>query len=116
MSSYPVNLTNCDQEPIHIPGKVQAHGFLVAVDSETYQITYISENTASFLGKEAVYFLGKSISEIEKFLDTDESDQLVNLLNLLKHGKNTDTISPYVISIHQQNFNLILATSGKNLL
>ncbi|RYE33048.1 MAG: GAF domain-containing protein, partial [Sphingobacteriaceae bacterium] len=39
-----------------------------------------------------------------------------NLLNLLKHGKNTDTISPYVISIHQQNFNLILATSGKNLL
>jgi len=22
-----VTLTNCDQEPIHIPGKIQPHGF-----------------------------------------------------------------------------------------
>ena len=116
MNSYQVDLTNCDQEPIHIPGKIQAHGFLVAVDKETYIINFISENTVSFLGKEAVHFLGKPIREVEKFFNSDDSNQLVNLLNLLKNGKNTDSINPYQISINQHNYNLILATSGANLL
>jgi chemotaxis family two-component system sensor kinase Cph1 len=49
MSLYQVDLTNCDREPIHIPGKVQSHGFLVAVDAKTYNITYISQNIAAFL-------------------------------------------------------------------
>ena len=28
-----VDLTNCDREPIHIPGSIQPHGFLLAVDA-----------------------------------------------------------------------------------
>lgn len=30
----PVDLSNCDQEPIHVPGLIQAHGALLAVDAE----------------------------------------------------------------------------------
>ncbi|MGY4298027.1 light-regulated signal transduction histidine kinase (bacteriophytochrome) [Bradyrhizobium sp. i1.4.4] len=29
-----VNLTNCDREPIHIPGSVQPFGFLLTVLSD----------------------------------------------------------------------------------
>ena len=28
----PVDLTNCDREPIHIPGSIQPHGVLLVVD------------------------------------------------------------------------------------
>ena len=29
-----LDLTNCDREPIHIPGAIQAHGYLVALDAD----------------------------------------------------------------------------------
>ncbi|RZM20272.1 MAG: hypothetical protein EOO88_36665, partial [Pedobacter sp.] len=44
MNNFDVNLTNCDKEPIHIPGKVQSHGFLIAVNSSSLQISFVSEN------------------------------------------------------------------------
>ena len=31
----PVDLTNCEDEPIHIPGAIQPHGLLLAVDPDT---------------------------------------------------------------------------------
>lgn len=33
-NDFQVNLTNCNREPIHIPGLVQAHCVLVALDIE----------------------------------------------------------------------------------
>ena len=38
-----VNLQNCDQEPIHIPGFVQPHGVLLALDLEG-RLTHASRN------------------------------------------------------------------------
>ena len=68
MSSYQVDLTNCDKEPIHIPGKIQSHGFLVAVNSQTQIVNYISENIAPFITEAPKNFLGKPIDEFEKSL------------------------------------------------
>ena len=31
----PVDLTNCEREPIHIPGAIQPHGLLLALDAES---------------------------------------------------------------------------------
>lgn len=46
----PVDLTNCDREPIHIPGAIQPHGCLLACDAAAGVIERASENAASFLG------------------------------------------------------------------
>lgn len=117
MSEYQVDLTNCDREPIHIPGKIQAHGFLVAINSKSYAISYISENTAAFIGKKAEYFLGKSVNELEKFLNiSGEEKQLTDLLNLAKHSKNFDSINPYQISINQTNYNILLSISNEEII
>ncbi len=35
---FVVDLTNCDREPIHIPGSVQPHGALLAVDPKTLRV------------------------------------------------------------------------------
>jgi chemotaxis family two-component system sensor kinase Cph1 len=48
----PIDLSNCDREPIHIPGQIQPHGFLLAVDRESLEILQTSDNVASYLGRE----------------------------------------------------------------
>ena len=49
----PITLTNCDLEPIHIPGLIQPHGLLLAVRAADLRIAYASENTRELLGVEA---------------------------------------------------------------
>lgn len=47
-----VDLTNCDREPIHIPGTIQAHGFLLALTAglgDQLRVAIASENTAFYL-------------------------------------------------------------------
>ncbi len=117
MEPYQVDLTNCDREPIHIPGKIQAHGFLVAVDYETFIISYISENAGNFLGKEAASFLGKPIETLESSFKSDASqNELKDLLKLLKNGKNAESVNPYQISINQIIYNLIFSFSDTQLI
>jgi light-regulated signal transduction histidine kinase (bacteriophytochrome)/CheY-like chemotaxis protein len=51
MTSEPlVNLTNCDREPIHIPGSIQPHGCLLACDASAGTILRHSANAAALLG------------------------------------------------------------------
>jgi light-regulated signal transduction histidine kinase (bacteriophytochrome) len=58
-----VNLTNCDREPIHIPGSVQPFGFLLALLSD-YSICMASENVGDFLGTEVSALLQRPIEEV----------------------------------------------------
>ncbi len=46
-----VDLTNCDREPIHIPGSIQPFGFLIALQSD-FTVCMASDNVASYLGRE----------------------------------------------------------------
>ena len=59
-----VNLTNCEQEPIHIPGSVQTHGFLVALRTDSMLIDYCSANIFDFTGITYEQSLGKKFSDI----------------------------------------------------
>ncbi|MBC7585801.1 MAG: hybrid sensor histidine kinase/response regulator, partial [Tardiphaga sp.] len=45
-----VDLTNCDREPIHIPGSIQSHGCLLACDGSVAMVRRHSVNTAAVLG------------------------------------------------------------------
>lgn len=47
-----VDLTNCDREPIHIPGTIQAHGFLLALTADVHdqhRVAIASENATFYL-------------------------------------------------------------------
>ena len=65
-SLYPkeVSLTNCDKEPIHILGKIQHHGFLVACDASSHIITYCSDNISALFDKSAEDILGSSLKDL----------------------------------------------------
>lgn len=112
MIDFKVDLTNCDREPIHIPGKIQAHGFLVAVNGNGI-ICYISENIANFLPVNARQLLNKNLAELEALLLQDEAPGFLSqLLQLGRHAKGFDNLNPYLISMDQAQFNLILSKSG----
>lgn len=58
-----VDLTNCDREAIHIPGSVQAHGFLLAVDDDGF-VAMASQNSGRFLGRPVNAVLGASLVDL----------------------------------------------------
>ena len=59
----PVNLANCDREPIHILGAIQPIGFLIALTSD-WLIARVSANVSEFIGHEAEQLFGKPISSV----------------------------------------------------
>ena len=57
------DITNCDREPIHIPGSVQPHGALLALDPEGLQIVQAGGNTIQILGVEPIELLQRNIAD-----------------------------------------------------
>ncbi|MGQ2985209.1 ATP-binding protein [Flavobacterium sp.] len=53
-----VDLANCEQEPIHIPGSIQPHGFLLGLKQDPFIIDYCSGNCAEFTGYSHSELLG----------------------------------------------------------
>ncbi|MGE0330746.1 MAG: GAF domain-containing protein [Ramlibacter sp.] len=56
-----VTLDNCDREPIHIPGRIQSHGVLVAFDTRGV-VTHLSVNAQALLGAAAPR-MGQALAE-----------------------------------------------------
>lgn len=45
-----IDLVSCEHEPIHIPGLIQPHGFLLACRTNEFEITHASSNTPALVG------------------------------------------------------------------
>ena len=45
-----VDLTQCEREPVHIPGSIQPFGVLVAFSLPTWSIVHVSENAPALFG------------------------------------------------------------------
>ncbi|KQX74321.1 SpoIIE family protein phosphatase [Aeromicrobium sp. Root472D3] len=56
------DLTNCEREPIHIPGAIQPHGLLLALDAE-HRVVTASRNCAQLLGRPALDLIGLDVRE-----------------------------------------------------
>ncbi len=59
-----VNLTNCEHEPIHIPGSIQPHGFLIGIHPQSHLIDFCSANTEEYLGLSHMQILGKEFGSV----------------------------------------------------
>lgn len=106
---FNVNLTNCDQEPIHIPGKIQGHGFLIVADRD-YNITCCSENISQFLLVSPTLLLQQPLGVLERYIiNPASSGFLIQLLILGTANNNFDSFNPYAIEIQHQPFNLVIS-------
>ncbi len=60
----PVDLTNCDREPIHVPGAVQPHGVLFACRGPAFTIVQVSDNSEAVIGTPPAGLLGRSMEDV----------------------------------------------------
>ncbi|CAG8865634.1 Phytochrome-like protein cph1 [Pseudomonas fluorescens] len=57
-------IERCAQEPIHIPGSIQPHGFLLVLDESELTILQASENAEQWLGVPATALAGSSFAAL----------------------------------------------------
>jgi two-component system, chemotaxis family, sensor kinase Cph1 len=109
----PVDLTNCDREPIHIPGRVQSHGFLVAADRDSHIISYISENISDFIDKAPQTRLGRPVDDL--LADLSVSDfplGFAHILALVHANKGGEIGNPFFLKLNNEAFTLIINRAG----
>jgi len=107
-----IDLSNCDNEPIHTPGHIQSHGFLIAVDSNCI-IRFHSENLYDYLENAPANLLGRPISDIEPIIGANEPPDFINqLISFGRSNKSFDQTNPFVTDLQGRPFFLIINESG----
>ncbi|MEP2576841.1 MAG: hypothetical protein ABJH75_04525 [Roseibium sp.] len=108
-----VDLTNCDREPIHLLGKVQSFGFLLAVTPD-WIVSHVSENISDFLPVEPAAVLGRPVLE---FVPADSIHEIRNRLQFLQPHKGVEvayglklaaTDRRFDVSVHFIESNVIM--------
>jgi chemotaxis family two-component system sensor kinase Cph1 len=104
-------LENCSREPIHIPGQIQDHGFLIALDG-TFRITYCSENVVNFFGITATELLNRPAGMLDSYLRrTEPPNFVIQLIKLAQSDQGFEPFNPYPLTINGLPFNLIISRS-----
>jgi light-regulated signal transduction histidine kinase (bacteriophytochrome)/CheY-like chemotaxis protein len=81
-------LQRCEDEPIHMPGAVQAFGMMIAIHEEPdgrFQVRYVSENSKRFLGRSP-----QELFQLGDFLDILTDEQADNLLDHIDFIRDED--------------------------
>ena len=105
-------LTDCDREPIHVPGLVQSFGCLVAI-SGGWEITYASANCAEIIGYPAEQLLG---TDLERVLPEDTLHFFRTRLQILSLHDSAVRVVSYPLFGDDRNFDVSISQSGDNLI
>ncbi len=113
-SAQPVDISDCDREPIHVPGRIQPYGVLLALAEPDLRIIQASANTAQYIGMVAEALLGQPLAAL---LGNEHVDYLRNTLAIEQIDQNplyvwtvqiNGSEQPFDGVIHRQNGVLIL--------
>ncbi|MGQ0457774.1 MAG: ATP-binding protein [Hyphomicrobium sp.] len=92
------DLTNCDREPIQIPGSIQPHGALLAVEPQSFRVIQAGGNTQGLLGVPVAELLGRQIDELLS------AEQIARLRALLETaGPMTRPLHAFSIAINNES-------------
>lgn len=86
--AHEVDLTSCDAEPIHLLGRVQKFGYLLAVDNE-WIISWASENIDEIASDSAANLLGQSA---EVILPREAIHSIRNRLQFLRPRRGVEVV------------------------
>lgn len=62
--SVQVDLTNCDREPIHVPGSIQPHAVMVVLEEPSLKILQVSANAEERLGHKPEQLCGQLLETL----------------------------------------------------
>ncbi|WET02435.1 ATP-binding protein [Flavobacterium sp. YJ01] len=99
-----VTLTNCDQEPIHIPGKIQPHGFLIGL-TDDWIIDFCTSNISSYIDVSHKQALGE---KFETVFGGRAQEQIFNYIN----SDTVQDVFPLEIELLHKNFQVNIHKSN----
>ncbi|UJB72389.1 GAF domain-containing protein (plasmid) [Acaryochloris sp. 'Moss Beach'] len=111
MDTRELAISNCNREPIHIPGCIQLFGALIATDQKLEYITYASNNLEAFLGISGQDALGQAVPAI---LNEQATHNLRNAAGHPTITSQRERIGSYVIG--NRNFDVSLHRSDNHYL
>ena len=115
----PVDLTNCDREPIHILGNVQAFGALIAVSAD-WIVQHASRNSRDILGIDSDRLVGCPLAQ---FLPANTIDKLRDRLGTCSNENSVGRMfglevfedgRMFDISVHQSNTSFVIEFEAKS--
>lgn len=107
----PVDLTNCDREPIHVPGLIQPFGFLIALSSD-WLVARVSANLAAFIGRPPEEAIGRPLLEV---LGGEAVHAVRNRVALLRGPDATERIFGVPIDGAGTRFDVAVHLSGSSI-
>ena len=119
--AHHVDLTNCDAEPIHLLGRVQKFGYLLAVDKE-WTISWVSENIAEITGVAALDLLGQPADVL---LEREAIHAIRNRLQFLRPKRGVEVIygvelkstqSAFDVSVHISDGQIVMEFEPADML
>ena len=112
MQNFDVDITNCDRELIHIPGRIQSHGFMVVIDTKAF-VRYYSDNIVDFLDVNIQDLIGHKVEIIEeKFIECQPLGFINQLIYFGKNNKSFELTNPFLLTLAGKPFFLIISTSA----
>jgi chemotaxis family two-component system sensor kinase Cph1 len=87
-----VDLTECEREPIHVPGAIQPHGVLLNLRESDLAITQVSVNALDVLGVDAQNLLQQPLMQ---FIDGEYTEHLREALGL----RNVAVVNPVRVEL-----------------
>jgi len=109
----PVDLTNCDKEPIHILGAIQPIGFLIAVSAD-WMIARVSANISEFYDAAPEEVIGRPLVEL---LTPAAIHGLRNRVAMLRGPDSVERIfgctlihghEPYDVAVHMSGKQIVI--------
>jgi len=102
-----ITITNCEAEPIHIPGSIQPYGYLLALNKADNTIQYCSENCATLFNRPLNQILGKPFSN---FFNKKDADSFAAYAE-----KTEDTVKPFAFSVGNHSLHITAFSTNNNI-
>jgi len=102
-----ITITNCEAEPIHIPGSIQPFGYLLALNKTDHTIQYCSENCTTLFNKPLNQILGQPLSDFFKQEDADSFAAY--------SVKTEEAEKPFAFTVGNQSYHVTAFSTKENM-
>ncbi len=101
-----IDIQACDREPIRHLGKIQAHGYLLAVDTQTLQIRQCSSNLSAFYPDTLAQVIGLPLEELQ--LGDLSGREVTQLIQFALKQSSLETLNPFSVRLQERDYHLII--------
>ena len=98
-------LQDCANEPIHLSGAIQPHGYLVSCSPSDWRVRQASANVVDLLDVDAAALLGQDLRE---FVADEVIGPVTTMIGLLEPGESPQRVASANIGVRAQHCDVVV--------